>query len=59
MIDYKNNNGLMTIKVPTGSHKINLLFGENTIEIISDGISLVALFALFGFVIISRRKATE
>lgn len=59
VIQYKNTHGLMNISVPSGTHTVLFSFGEDTVELIADGISLIALIALCSFVIISKKKTRE
>jgi len=59
VIQYKNTNGLMNISIPFGAHSVLFSFGEDTLELIADGISIVAFIALLSFCIASRKKPTE
>ncbi len=41
-----NHRGLITFKVPKGIHKVNVIFGESAIRLMSDCLSLVGFFLI-------------
>lgn len=45
-IDYKNEKGVMDIEVPSGSHKVELLFTETPLRLFADAISVFSLLVL-------------
>lgn len=52
-VSYSNEKGVMDISIPSGRHVVQANFGETSLRLISDIISLLSIFALL-FLVIKR-----
>lgn len=58
-IDYGNKKGLITFRLPKGTHNITASFSETPLRLASDMISLVSAGALIVFVVYGRRSSEQ
>jgi hypothetical protein len=56
----QNYRGLITFKVPTGKHEVRVYYGENKLQLLSDGISIMTLGLLIcGFFIFRNKRYAQ